>query len=99
MAFRPEKTTAKGKRVYPAARRDQQATPRTTLGKGKQSLRVRRPKRKRNPGRSFWRQEPAHYLSLHVWPGMGRRLPELFHDRRPPGRKRGASGEPRCEAG
>jgi hypothetical protein len=33
-------------------------------------------------------------LSLHAWPGLGRRLPELFHARRSSGRKPGAPCQP-----
>ena len=40
------------------------------------------PNGRRNAVRSVRRQEPADRLSLHAWPGLGARLPELLIPRR-----------------
>ena len=63
--------------------------------KVEEELRLRYAGRKEDAGRSVRRQEPVDRVSLHVRPGMGRGLPELFFpgrsfrwQHRPPGASR-----------
>ena len=51
-------------------------------GRGHEGLPVRRSGRHGRSARPVRRAQPAHRLSLHVQPGVGRRVPELHRRRR-----------------
>jgi hypothetical protein len=57
------------------------------------------PKGKVDAGRSLRRPQPAHRLSLHVWSGMERGLPELLLPRRSLRRPGHSPGQSRCDFG
>ena len=64
--------------LYPRPRRAKPQASRAALGKGRQELRVRRPKRQRDFGRPVRRQKPADRLPLHARSRLGGRLQELL---------------------
>jgi hypothetical protein len=70
--------------------------PRLALGKSREEVCLREKKRQRNTRRPLPGSQPADYLSLHVWPGLERRLRRLLVSRGPHGRRHSAPGTSRC---
>src|SRR6202020_1497141 len=78
MAFGWQETTGQGEEPYARARRARCRTPPTPLGPSRKELRLRLSRRQENSCRPVRRQNPARRLSLHVRPGVERRLPQLL---------------------
>ena len=70
--------SGQGEGIHPPARRAQPPAPRTTLGTRREAVCIRRPARQQDACRSVRRSQPAHGVSLHVRPGMERRLSQLL---------------------
>src|ERR1035437_938421 len=80
-----------------AGRWTQPAGARAAAGKSGEEIRFRRNQRQGDARRSVRRTEPADRLSLHVWSGMERGVPELLVPGRYLRRCCRASGAARCE--
>src|ERR1035438_1123516 len=74
LARGPQEIPCRRKEVLETARQIKPATPQAALGQNRKGLRFRRADWQSDARRFVLRQEPAHYLSLHVWAGLGRRL-------------------------
>ena len=99
MDLRPQGPAGKGKGVHPAARRVEPAAPGASLGEGREGIRLRRPGRRGDAGRSLRPPEPAHRLPLHVRPGLGRGLQVMLLPCRPLRARRRPSGATRRDPG
>src|ERR1700688_3567508 len=95
MACRPEGVPKEGEGVHPVARRAEPAASRTATGEGREALRVRGAEGEGNTGQPLRPKKPADRLSLHVWAGMERGLPELLVPGRYLRRRRSAPGAAR----
>src|SRR5713226_8230188 len=96
MACGSQETTGQGEEAHARARRSCCRTPPASLGQGRKELCFRFARGQENPRRSLRRQKPAHRLSLHVRPGVERRLPQLLVQHGSYGWRTGALDATRC---
>src|SRR5258708_3795925 len=74
----PQSAFGARKGIHPRARPAKRGAPRAALGQGRQDLRVRRPKRQADAGRSVRGPQPAGGAAFHVRARLERRLQELL---------------------
>src|ERR1700692_158801 len=78
MAFGSQETTGQGEATHARARRRRGGTPPAALGQSRKELRFRFTRWQENTRRPLRRQKSVDRLSLHVRPGVERRLPQLL---------------------
>ena len=90
---------AQEKQLHSTAGRHQRRAPCASLAQSGEGVCLRYSQRKKNPGRSLRRPQPADRLSLHVETRPGQRLQRLLFSRRPHRRRQPAPGPSRREPG